>query len=154
MLDAFKKGPKQQQTSELQSLIAASKEERAALSTMLTQIQLHGAKLAGASKSLQDVEDKAGKANARLNEVTERLAKADARASELAALDSRIQALTDAVSKAEQEAARLTAPDGELQKQKQAMQALRRIRPRWTRSASTSGRHSPRCGSRPGARKT
>ena len=65
MLDAFKKGgakPVQQQFDELQALIAASKEERAALSTMLTQIQLHSAKLAGAGKQLQEVDEKAGKA--------------------------------------------------------------------------------------------
>src|SRR5688572_11962044 len=123
MLDAFKKG-KQQQTNELQSLIAASREERAALSTMLTQIQLHGAKLAGASKSLLEVEDKAGKANARLDDLAGRLAKADARAAELAAIEARINALAETVARAEQETARLTAPDGELQKQKQAMQSL------------------------------
>ena len=58
MLDAFKKsGATRQQSDELQSLIAASKEERAALSTMLTQVQLHSAKLASASKSLQEVEE-------------------------------------------------------------------------------------------------
>ena len=53
MLDAFKKGgaTRQQQADELQSLIAASKEERAALSTMLTQVQLQSAKLASAGKS-------------------------------------------------------------------------------------------------------
>ena len=62
MLDAFKKGPSKQQASELQSLIAASKEERAALSTMLTQVQLHGAKLSNAGKALQEVEEKAAKA--------------------------------------------------------------------------------------------
>ena len=56
MLDAFKRGnsggkPVRQQADELQTLIAASREERAALSTMLTQIQLHTSKLATASKS-------------------------------------------------------------------------------------------------------
>jgi len=76
MLDAFKKGGSKsagQQFDELQALIAASKEERAALSTMLTQIQLHSAKLATASKSLQEVEERAGKAHTRLDEVTDRL---------------------------------------------------------------------------------
>ena len=65
MLDAFKKSgvSRQQQADELQTLIAASKEERAALSTMLTQVQLHSAKLASAGKTLQEVEDKAGKTN-------------------------------------------------------------------------------------------
>ena len=75
-----------------------SKEERAALSTMLTQIQLHSAKLATAGKSLQEVEEKAGKAHARLDEVTERLAKADVRAKELETLDARIRTLAEAVA--------------------------------------------------------
>jgi chromosome segregation ATPase len=125
MLDAFKKSAnKQQQAAELESLIAASREERAALSTMLTQIQLHGAKLAGASKSLQEVEEKAGKANTRLNEVTERLAKTDARTAELDALDGKIRALEKTIAQAERETSRLTAPDGELEKHKAAMEAL------------------------------
>src|SRR5262249_31985571 len=40
MLHAFKKGPasRQQQADELQTLIATSREERAALSTMITQV--------------------------------------------------------------------------------------------------------------------
>ena len=43
MLEAFKKGqskPAQQQAVDLEKVIATSREERAALSTMLTQIQL------------------------------------------------------------------------------------------------------------------
>ena len=54
MLDAFKSksGASKLQSDELQTLIAASKEERAALSTMLTQVQLHSAKLATAGKTL------------------------------------------------------------------------------------------------------
>ena len=64
---------------------------------MLTQIQLHSAKLATAGKSLQEVEEKAGKAHTRLDEVTDRLAKADARAKELEAIDARIKTLADAV---------------------------------------------------------
>ena len=52
MLDAFKgkSGATRLQADELQTLIAASKEERAALSTMLTQLQLHSAKLVTTGK--------------------------------------------------------------------------------------------------------
>src|SRR5262249_9147825 len=125
MLDAFKKsGASRQQSDELQSLIAASKEERAALSTMLTQVQLHGAKIVAAGKTLQEVEEKAAKAQTRLDELQERLTKADTRAKELEAIEKRITALTEAVGQAEKEAVRLTAPDGELQKHKQALQSL------------------------------
>src|SRR5215218_1867567 len=113
MLDAFKKTsgkPARQQADELEALIATSREERAALSTMLTQVQLHSAKLASAGKTLQEVEEKAGKAHTRLDEVTDRLNKAAARAKELEAIDVRIKALTESVGEAEKEAVRLTAP--------------------------------------------
>src|SRR6476661_10525911 len=109
MLDSFKKGPSsRQQSDELQSLIAASKEERAALSTMLTQVQLHGAKIMSAGKTLQEVEEKAAKAQARLDELTERMAKADTRTKELEAVEGRIRALTESVAQAEKEAVKLT----------------------------------------------
>src|SRR5262249_52937478 len=122
MLDAFKKsGASRQQSDELQALIAASKEERAALSTMLTQVQLHGAKIVAAGKTLQEVEEKAAKAQTRLDELTDRLTKADTRAKELEAVDARIRTLTEAVAQAGKETTRLTAPDGELQKHKQAL---------------------------------
>lgn len=42
---------------------------------MLTQIQVHSAKLATAGKSLQEVDEKAGKAQARLEEVSGRVAR-------------------------------------------------------------------------------
>ena len=118
MLDALKnlgnsgQKPARQQAEDLQALIASSREERVALSTMLTQIQLQSAKLATAGKSLQEVDEKAAKAHARLDEVTERLAKADSRSKELETIDARIHTLIEAVSQAEQETVKLTAPDG------------------------------------------
>ncbi len=130
MLDALKNlgssgnKPTRQQSDELQALIASSREERAALSTMLTQIQLHSAKLATAGKTLAEVEEKATHAHTRLDEVTERLSKADARARELEAIDARIRGLMESVAQAERETGRLTAPDGELQKQKDSIESL------------------------------
>src|SRR5258708_22342704 len=126
MLDAFKSksGASNLQFDELQALIAASKEERAALSTMLTQVQLHSAKLSSSSKTLQEVEEKAGKAHTKLDEVTDRLNQTAGRVKELEAIDARIKTLTDSVAHAEQEAGRLTAPAGEIQKHKQALQNL------------------------------
>ncbi|HEY3883583.1 MAG TPA: hypothetical protein VGL62_00140, partial [Vicinamibacterales bacterium] len=127
MLDSFKKSgtkPARQQSEELQALIAASKEERAALSTMLTQVQLQSAKLASAGKMLEDVQEKAGKAHTRLDEIAGRLDTAADRVKALEAIDARIKGLTDEVARAEREADRLTAPDGELQKHKQALQNL------------------------------
>lgn len=127
MLDAFKKGsakPIRQQADELEALIATSREERAALSTMLTQIQVHSAKLATAGKSLQEVDEKAGKAQARLEEVSGRVAGVAGRVKELETIDARVRALADAVSRAEQEAMKLTAPDSDFQKHRQAVQQL------------------------------
>lgn len=129
MLDAFKKigsGGKgsKEQVDELQALIGTAREERSALSTMLTQVQLHGAKLAQAGKSLQQIDERATQANTRIGEVTERLSRLDRQAQELEKLDARIRTLVEAVAQAEQTATTLTAPDGELQKHKNAVQVL------------------------------
>src|SRR3954469_13552831 len=126
MLDAFKKSgkPARNQAEELEALIATSREERAALSTMLTQMQLQTTKLATAGKSLQEVDDKAGKAHARLDEIMGRLANADARAKELDDLGGRIHGLNDAVRKAHDETARLMAPDGEIQQHRKSIETL------------------------------
>src|SRR5580765_2907646 len=122
MLEAFKKSgkPARNQAEELETLIATSREERAALSTMLTQMQLQTTKLATAGKSLQEVDEKAGKAHARLDDIANRLAKADARAGELEAIDTRIRSLAQSVENVEKDTARLTAPDGELSSHRQA----------------------------------
>src|SRR4029079_5018061 len=84
MLEAFKKSgkPGRNQAEELEALIATCREARAALSTMLTQMQLQSTKLAAAGKTLQDVDEKATNAHARLEEVMARLSKADTRAKE------------------------------------------------------------------------
>jgi chromosome segregation ATPase len=126
MLEAFKKSGKngRNQAEELEVLIATCREERAALSTMLTQMQLQSTKLATAGKSLQDVDEKAGNAHARLDEVMERLAKADSRAKDLETIDARIGVLTDSVHRAEEETGRLTAPGGELDRHRQALESL------------------------------
>ncbi|MFL6280235.1 MAG: hypothetical protein ACJ731_08995 [Vicinamibacterales bacterium] len=126
MLEAFKKStkPGRNQAEELEALIATCREERAALSTMLTQMQLQSTKLATAGKSLQEVDDKAGKALLRLDDVMERVAAADSRASELETIDSRIGGLTESVRQANEETARLVAPGGELHQHRQAIETL------------------------------
>ncbi len=71
MLDALKNmtGAKgklvQQQTSELETLIATAREERAAISAMLTALTTRSAKLVPLGKSLEQVTDKASAATAR-----------------------------------------------------------------------------------------
>ena len=120
MLDAFKNiGGKgklaAQQATELELLIATAREERSAISAMLTAITAHGGKLAPLTKSLEQVAQKAAAADGRLQDITTRLAALDGRAKELEELDRRIQALKDAAQQAEQTTQRSIGPDGELQ---------------------------------------
>jgi len=126
MLEAFKKStkPARNQGEELEALIAACREERAALSTMLTQMQLQSTKLATSGKSLQEVDEKAGHALLRLDEVMDRLATTDSRARELETIDSRIGGLTESVRQANEVTSRLIAPGGELHQHRQAIDTL------------------------------
>ena len=66
MLDALRKlgggssvKSAREQAEELQALIGTAREERGALSTMLTQIELQGSKLPQVGKSLQQVHEQA-----------------------------------------------------------------------------------------------
>src|SRR5262245_49534943 len=127
MLEAFKKAqskPAQQQAVDLEKVIATSREERAALSTMLTQIQMQASKLAAAGKALQDVEQLVTNANDRIDQVSERLKTAEARSIELESVESRIRTLVDTVSRTEEETSSLIGPDGRLQQHRQAIEAL------------------------------
>jgi DNA repair exonuclease SbcCD ATPase subunit len=72
MLDPFKKGPgkpAEEHAAELQALVASSREERAALSTMLTQVQLQTSRLTAAGKSVQDLDTAVAKAHERADQV-------------------------------------------------------------------------------------
>lgn len=127
MLEAFKKGqskPAQQQALDLEKVIATSREERAALSTMLTQIQLQSSKLAAAGKALQDVEQLVTHANNRIDQVSDRLKTAETRSTELEAIEGRIRTLVDLVARAEGETSSLMGPDGRLQQHREAIDAL------------------------------
>ena len=130
MLDAFQsiaggKGKQvQKQTDELQLLIATAREERSALSAMLTTLTARSAKLTPLGKSLEQVTEKATSAGAKLDELTKRISALDDRARELEDIDKRIQALKDAAKQAEQTTQKAIGPDGELQKHREAVQHL------------------------------
>src|SRR4051812_43689750 len=131
MLDAFKQmagGGKgklaQQQTDELELLIATAREERSAISAMLTSLTTRSAKLTPLTKSLEQVTDRATSVTDRLDDITQRLSALDDRTRELEAIDSRIQALRDSAKQAEQTTAKAIGPDGELQKHREAVQQL------------------------------
>src|SRR5438132_7971627 len=131
MLDAFRNmtgGAKgklaTQQATELELLIATAREERSAISAMLTAITAQSGKLAPLTKSLEQVAQKASSTDSRLEEISTRLASLDGRAKELEELDRRIQSLKDAAQQAEQTTQRSIGPDGELQKHREAVQQL------------------------------
>ena len=97
MLDAFKKltGGKnkqvQEQKTELESLIVTAREERVALSAMMTALAARSAKLTPIGRSLEQVNDNAASLTARLEEIKK----------EFEAFDERVRALTAAVHDSE-----------------------------------------------------
>ena len=128
MLDAIKGltgGGKNQKTSDdLQGLIASAKEERSALSTMLTQISMRSAKLTQLGKSLEQVDQKASDTTAKLDVIAKRVEGLEDRAKAFGDVEKRVQGLIDAATQAQVAAEKLMAPDGEIQKHRQQMQQL------------------------------
>src|SRR5438270_118336 len=130
MLDAFKtmtgcKGKLvQKQTDDLELLIATAREERSAISAMLTALTTRSAKLTPLGKTLEQVSEKATGVTSRLDEITKRLTVLDDRTKELAELDKRIQSLKESARQAEQTTQKALGPDGELQKHREAVQHL------------------------------
>src|SRR2546430_3107641 len=130
MLDAFKnitsgKGKLvQQQSEELEQLIATAREERSAISAMLTSLTTRSAKLTPLSKTLEQVTDRATSVTERLDEIAQRLTALDDRTKVLEEIDKRIQSLKDSAKQAEQTTQKALGPDGELQKHREAVQHL------------------------------
>ena len=98
MLDAFKTltgGKKlvQQQATELETLIATAREERSAISAMLTALTTRTQKLTPLGKSIDQVTEKAASIDAQLAEIVKRFTAIDDRTRELDAIDKRIDAL-------------------------------------------------------------
>src|ERR1700730_14961419 len=103
MLDAFKmmnsSGKKAQKTAadELQALINTAKEERGALSEMLTQVTLRSGKLNQTHKTLEQVEKTAACTRSKLDELTMRLSSLDDRTKALEDVDKKIKNLLETV---------------------------------------------------------
>src|SRR5688572_18982 len=129
MLDSFKnltgagKGQRQQ-ADELQTLIASAKDERGALSAMLTQISLRSATLAQLGKTLEQVGQKAHLATVSVHDLGRRVSALDDRLKAFDLVEKRIEALVTQVTDAQRVTERLTAPDGDLQKHRQAVNQL------------------------------
>lgn len=129
MLDAFKSfGPgtkgRAHQTMEMQALITSAREERAALTEMLTQVSIRSNKLSQMGKSLEQVDQKASTALERLDELFKRLEQLDQRTRTIEGAEARLQDVLDAVKRAEHAADTIVGPGGELQKQREAIQQL------------------------------
>ena len=116
MLDAFKNmtGGKgklvQKQTDELELLIATAREERSAISAMLTSLTARSAKLTPLGKTLEQVSEKATAITGRLDEIGKRLTALDDRTKELEEVEKRIQALKESARQAEQTTAEGARP--------------------------------------------
>src|SRR5439155_2332862 len=104
--------------------IATAREERSAISAMLTALTTRSAKLTPLSKSLEQVTDRATSVTTRLDEIAKRLEALDEHTKQLEEVDKRIQALKDAARQAEQTTQKALGPDGELQKHREAVQHL------------------------------
>ena len=127
MLDGLfggNQGNKKHQTDELQTLVAQAREERAALSAMLTQMAGGTSKLAQTSKSLEQVGQKADAALKKVDELGIKVTGYEDRAKGLEQIEKRISALLDQVNEAQRISEKITAPDGELQKHRLAVNQL------------------------------
>jgi len=127
MLDALfggNSGNKKQQQDELQTLVHQARDERAALSAMLTQMAGGTSKMAQMSKALDQVGQKAELALKKLDELGLKVSGYDERAKGLDQIEKRIGEVLDQVAEAHRVAEKITAPDGELQKHRLAVNQL------------------------------
>ena len=133
MFETLKKGGRDKQAAEmraqgeeLRGLISKAREERGALSTMLTQVELRGGKISlpQVGKAVQRATEKITATTTKLDEMTSQLAALEGRTRGLEEIGSRVRGLTESVGQAEQTARTLLAPDGELQQHRNAVQQL------------------------------
>ena len=129
MLDALKGltgGNKaaQKQADEFQTLIAAAREERSALNTMLTQITMRSSRLTQIGKSLGEVDEKTVAAAGKIADVDTRVAGLEDRLRSFTEIDNRIEVLLGTAKGAQESAEKLIAPDSEIQKHRQSIQQL------------------------------
>src|SRR5438309_9678866 len=130
MLDAFKNmtgGRNKQlqtQTTDLETLIATAREERSALSAMITSLTTRGAKLTPLSQSMEQVHEKANGVTARLDDISKRLATVDTQTKLLDAFDKRIKTLDEVLKRIEDTTLKAVGPDGDLRKHRDAVQQL------------------------------
>ena len=114
----------QKQTDDLQALITTAKEERSALSAMITQISMRSAKLTQMGKTLEQVEEKASAASGKLDAVAKRMEAMEQQAKTFGEMEKRVQALIDTATSTQQAAEKLMEPEGDFQKHRRQVQQL------------------------------
>ena len=127
-MDAFKwiggGGKAQRQAEDLHKLIETAREERGALSAMLTQVSTRSSKLGQVGKSLKAVDQKANSIGERLGEVLSRIDGLEARTKAFDEVEQRVEAMLQTAGAAQEVAEKLMAPDGDLRKHRQQVQHL------------------------------
>ena len=127
-MDVFKwiggGGKAQRQVEDLHKLIETAREERGALSAMLTQVSTRSSKLGQVGKSLKAVDQKANSIGERLGEVLSRIDGLEARTKAFDEVEQRVEAMLQTAGAAQEVAEKLMAPDGDLQKHRQQVQHL------------------------------
>ena len=128
MLDAFKNFTRgkdaQKQSDELEALITAAREERNALSAMLTTVTMRAGKLTPLTKALDHATERAAAISATLDDLARLVTAVDDHTKRLDDVGTRITALEELARQAEQTALKAAGPDGELHKYREAVQQL------------------------------
>jgi chromosome segregation ATPase len=129
MLDAFGIGSGTKKThkaaaDELHALINTAREERSALSEMLTQVSMRATKLTQTQKALESIDKVASGTMNKLDELGRRLSGLDQRAKAIEDVDKEIKSLVETVKQAQQAAERIVGPEGDLQKHRDAVKQL------------------------------
>ncbi len=109
---------------DLKSLILSAQMERTALSTALSQVELHAPKVSSLGSTLQQVSDEASSAETRLDALATRVATFDERIRGIEEVDIRVKMLLEAVGQAEAGVQYLVARDGALEKHRETIQTL------------------------------
>jgi len=114
----------EEQTAELERLIAAAREERSALGSMLTTLTARGAKLTPTAKALEQVVEKPRVRRASSTTSPRAWAHSTIAPKSSRTSTSAFQALKEAARQAELSTQKAIGPDGELQKHREAVQHL------------------------------
>src|SRR5262245_31212758 len=110
--------------AELQELIATAREERAALSEMLTQVGLRSANLTHVGKSLELTEERLARATQSVESVDQRLTSLDERTRAVEEIDERMKRFLVQVHQAQEDVEQIVGPGGQLEKHRNAVQEV------------------------------